>query len=134
MTTKQQCTPASSRRWRVLAWLAIPVVLLAVLATYASTILDWVVGDDYVTHVAEGDGWVAFVRVVDYRFIPDRDSSVFLARSPDDRSTWHHLGPADGVQVIKWTGPRQLRISTPGRAPGADRLTQVEDVTIDWAH
>lgn len=125
--------PAFRRRRRAFAWLAVAVVLLVAVAKCAHSMLDWVVGDDYLTQVAQGDGWVAFVRRVDYRLIADSDSSVWLARSTEDRSTWHRLADAADSVELTWTGPRHLRIWMSHRWPGADLVTQVEDVTIEWA-
>lgn len=83
--------------------------------------------------IANGDGWVAFLRRVDYAFPADADTSLWLGRSLADRSTWHRLAPTDTVREVTlvWRGPRQLEIrgADPART---DLVRAVEDVVVDW--
>lgn len=84
--------------------------------------------------VARGPEWIAFVRRVDYAFPADADTSVYLARSLEDRSTWHRLAPVDGVRreiVFTWLAPRHLRVESPD-LPVEGLVKAIDGVTIEW--
>jgi hypothetical protein len=112
-----------------LAWL-----LTALLAPPAALVLLWEWGTTTtVAPIATGDGWVAFVRRVDYAFPADADTSLWLGRDLADRATWHRLAPTDSVRDVRltWIAPRVLEVrgADPSRT---DLVRRVGDVAIEW--
>jgi len=83
--------------------------------------------------IAEGDGWVAFQRRVDYAFPADADTSAWLARSLDQQNTWVRLAPTDTVRdaTFEWVGPRHLRVRT-SAVPTAEFVRDIEGIRIEW--
>lgn len=82
----------------------------------------------YVTH---GARWTAFERCIDYRFIADRDTVLYLARAIDDRSTWTCIAPTDThlMGPMEWLSPTRLRIPASFRVGCFKGL---DDVSIQW--
>lgn len=131
MTTSSVTTKKTSRVVRWAGWTI--VVLLVVRGAFAVAldVLRWGVAEEELRYVAEGSGWTAFERCIDYNFIADRDTVLYLARSIHDESTWFRIAPTDthlgGAMV--WVTPRHLRI------PAAYRdgcLRGLDDVVIEW--
>jgi hypothetical protein len=108
----------------------VAAVTTAVLVGLLYAAYRWYVRES-VGPVAQGEGWVAFLRTVDVGI--DRDTYVYLARSVRDRSSRVRLAPIDTVVAARfeWVGPKHLRIAAWPRPPRRGK-TRVEDVTIEW--
>src|SRR5687767_2926973 len=55
---------------------------------------EWI-ADERHEHVTQGQDWTAFVRRIDYRWIADTDTSIYLARSLGEAKSWVRLAPTD---------------------------------------
>jgi hypothetical protein len=124
-----------TRRIRLLRWTGLTVLLLLALrgaATLFMAVLGWCVATEELRYVTPGVSWTAFERCIDYNFIADRDTVLYLARSVDDKSTWVRIAPTDTRLggPMKWRDAKRLWI------PAAFRdgcLRSVDDVVIEWA-
>jgi len=120
---------------RVIRWTALSVAaLLAARGAFAVLldIAEWGIADEELRYVAQGTGWTAFERCIDYRFIADRDTTLYLARSADDKSTWFRIAPTDTTLSgpMVWVTPQHLRVPASYR-DGC--LRSLDNVVIEWA-
>lgn len=126
---------ATRRPRSVLRWAGFALLVLLAVRGIAALFVDAVAAcmTDELRYVTVNGTWTAFERCVDYNFIPDSDTSLYLARSVEDRATWVRLAPTDThlMGPMEWKGSNCLCI------PAAFRdgcRTRVDDVVIEWSN
>jgi hypothetical protein len=78
-----------------------------------------------------GMGWTALELQVDYFWIPDRDTELYLAHDVNDRASWIRIAPQD-VKLrgaMEWRDAKTLMVPAAWRS-GCKRT--VEDIRIVW--
>ena len=120
-------------RVRILRWVGFAILLLFAFRGAAALLMDALAAciTDVNRYVAPGVSWTAFERCIDYNVVADRDTTLYLARDVEDKSTWIRMAPTDThlLGPMEWRGPNQLWIPAQFR-DGC--LKRVDDVVIEW--
>ena len=123
--------PMISRWFR---WVGFTILLLLAIRGAAALSLDALslCASEELRGVTPGETWTAFERCIDYNFIADRDTALYLARSVEDKSTWIRIAPTDTHLrgAMEWRGPKHLWVPALYR-DGC--LRSFDDVVIEWS-
>jgi hypothetical protein len=100
--------------FRPLRWVGFSILLLLAVrggAALFGDAIDWCISDE-LRYITPGEQWTAFERCIDYNFIADRDTVLYLAGSVEDKLTWVRIAPTDThlQGPMEWHGPKLLRI------------------------